>query len=96
MKFLNFPEIVEEEIVATQTQEEDVKALVLYNDDFNTFEYVINSLIQVCNHQPIQAEQCTYLVHYSGKCVVKNGTLKKLQPYCQALLERGLSAKIEN
>jgi ATP-dependent Clp protease adaptor protein ClpS len=76
-------------------KDEAVKALILYNDDFNTFDFVTESLIKVCKHDAIQAEQCTYLVHYTGKCVVKTGTFKKLKPLCEALLERGLSAKIE-
>ena len=96
MKNYNAPDILEQEIVETVTKEEAVKALILYNDDFNTFEFVTESLIKVCKHEAIQAEQCTHLVHYTGKCVVKNGTFKKLKPLCEALLERGLSAKIED
>lgn len=70
--------------------------IVLYNDDVNTFDHVIDSLVEVCRHNLLQAEQCTYLVHYAGKCSVKSGTYDKLEPICQALLDRGLSAKIEN
>jgi len=70
--------------------------LLLYNDDVNTFDHVINSLVDICNHQLLQAEQCALLVHYAGKCVVKNGSYDSLEPMCTALLERGLSAKIEN
>jgi ATP-dependent Clp protease adaptor protein ClpS len=95
MKNYHAPEIVEQEAVETLTKEEPVKALILYNDDFNTFDFVTDSLIKVCKHEPVQAEQCTYLVHYTGKCVVKNGTFRKLRPLCEALLERGLTAKIE-
>lgn len=95
MKNYGTPEVIEEEIIETILKEEAVQALVLYNDDFNTFAFVTESLIQVCQHDPLQAEQCTYLVHYSGKCVVKNGTFKKLRPLCEALLIRGLTAKIE-
>jgi ATP-dependent Clp protease adaptor protein ClpS len=90
------PDLLEQEIIEVVLKEEAVKALILYNDDVNTFEFVTESLIKVCEHDLIQAEQCTYLVHYTGKCVVKNGTFKKLKPLCEALLERGLSAKIEN
>lgn len=90
------PELLEQEIIEVVLKEEAVKALILYNDDVNTFEFVAESLIKVCEHDVLQAEQCTYLVHYTGKCVVKNGTFKKLKPLCEALLERGLSAKIEN
>ncbi len=90
------PDLLEQEIIEIVLKEEAVKALILYNDDVNTFEFVTESLIKVCEHDALQAEQCTYLVHYTGKCVVKNGTFKKLKPLCEALLERGLSAKIEN
>ncbi len=90
------PDLLEQEIIEVVLKEEAVKALILYNDDVNTFEFVTESLIKVCKHDAIQAEQCTYLVHYTGKCVVKNGTFKKLKPLCEALLDRGLSAQIEN
>jgi ATP-dependent Clp protease adaptor protein ClpS len=90
------PEILVEEAVTAREKKQDVKALLLYNDDFNTFEHVTNCLISVCAHNPVQAEQCTYLVHYTGKCVVKNGSYKALKPLCEALLEKGLTARIED
>ena len=96
MKLINSTEILEESITKTVKKTEALKALILYNDDVNTFNFVTDSLIEVCEHNLLQAEQCTYLVHYTGKCVVKNGTYKKLKPLCEALLERGLTAKIEN
>ncbi len=96
MKNYNAPHTLEQTVVETVLIEEATKALILYNDDFNTFEFVTETLIKVCKHDTLQAEQCTYLVHYAGKCVVKNGTFKKLKPLCEALLERGLTAKIEN
>ncbi len=96
MNTFNSPDVLEEEITEVVSKEEATKALILYNDDVNTFEFVTESLIKVCKHDAIQAEQCTYLVHYTGKCVVKNGTFKKLKPLCEALLDRGLSAKIED
>lgn len=73
----------------------DQKDLVVYNDDHNTFDYVIDSLIKVCNHNPLQAEQCTLIIHHNGKCQVKRGEYSLLEPLCSALLERGLSATIE-
>jgi len=96
MNTFSSPDILEEEITEAVTKEEATKALLLYNDDVNTFDFVSESLIKVCKHDAIQAEQCTYLVHYTGKCVVKNGTFKVLRPLCEALLERGLSASIED
>ena len=69
--------------------------IILYNDDVNTFDWVIASLIEVCEHVPEQAEQCAVLVHYKGKCAVKSGAYDELEPRCTNLLERGLSAEIQ-
>jgi ATP-dependent Clp protease adaptor protein ClpS len=82
-------------LVAPDETETEGFQLILYNDDFNTFDFVIESLIKVCKHDPVQAEQCTYLVHYKGKCSVKRGSYEALEPMCTALLERGLTAEIE-
>lgn len=68
--------------------------IVLYNDDVNTFDHVIETLIKVCEHTSEQAEQCAMLVHYKGKCTVKTGTYDELQPRCSALLLAGLSAEL--
>ena len=68
--------------------------IVLFNDDVHTFDYVIDSLINVCEHSLEQAEQCTFLVHYKGKCAVKTGELKELKSKCTQLLNLGLSAEI--
>ena len=68
--------------------------IIVYNDDINTFEHVIETLIRVCNHTPEQAEQCSLIVHYNGKCTVKTGTYNKLKPQCTQLLEAGLNAEI--
>jgi ATP-dependent Clp protease adaptor protein ClpS len=68
--------------------------LVVYNDDFNTFDHVIESLIHVCEHHPIQAEQCTVIIHNNGKCQVKRGTYEALVPLCTALHDRGITAEI--
>lgn len=73
----------------------DQRDLIVYNDDFNTFEHVIESLIKVCKHEVEQAEQCTWMVHYKGKCQVKRGEYETLEPMCTALLERGITAEIE-
>jgi ATP-dependent Clp protease adaptor protein ClpS len=82
-----------EEDVLTLTEE--TKKIILYNDEVNSFEFVIETLIDVCEHEPEQATQCTYIVHYKGKCDVKNGEYDKLKPICSELLRRGLSAEIE-
>lgn len=86
------PEVEEE--VDVDVLEDEEKGLVLFNDDVNTFDFVIESLVQVCGHDAIQAEQCTIIIHFKGKCTVKNGSFEKLEPMCTALLDRGLSAEI--
>jgi ATP-dependent Clp protease adaptor protein ClpS len=83
-----------EELVETTTDIELKKDLVIYNDDINTFDHVIDSLVKVCKHELIQAEQCTWIIHYNGKCAVKSGALEDLRPMRHALTERGLDAKI--
>lgn len=77
-------------------EEETVKQneIVLFNDDVNTFDHVIATLINVCEHTPEQAEQCSLIVHYNGKCTVKTGEYSDLKPRCTKLLQAGLSAEI--
>jgi ATP-dependent Clp protease adaptor protein ClpS len=88
--------IKEEILEETITQEVTTKSyqIILYNDEVNTFDHVIEMLIRICDHEPLQAEQCALLVHYTGKCEVKTGALEELTPKCLALLDAGLSAKI--
>tara|TARA_B100000780_G_scaffold56753_1_gene35980 strand:+ start:9346 stop:9621 length:276 start_codon:yes stop_codon:yes gene_type:complete len=69
--------------------------IILYNDDVNTFDHVINTLISVCDHTMEQAEQCSLIVHYKGKCSVKTGAYSDLKLMCSKLLHAGLSAEIE-
>jgi ATP-dependent Clp protease adaptor protein ClpS len=68
--------------------------IVLFNDDVNTFDHVIDTLINVCDHTPEQAEQCSLIVHYNGKCTVKTGEYNDLKPRCSKLLQAGLSAEL--
>ncbi len=68
--------------------------IVLYNDDVNTFDHVINTLIYACEHTPEQAEQCSLIVQFKGKCTVNSGSYDDLKPRCSKLLEAGLSAEI--
>jgi len=70
-------------------------AIILYNDNHNTFPIVVEGLVKYCQHTPIQAEQIAYIVHYKGKCAVKHGYYETLEPICTALLEHGLKSKIE-
>ncbi len=83
-----------QEDVSVLEKESNQNEIVLYNDDVNTFDHVINSLIFACEHTPEQAEQCSIIVHYKGKCTVKTGEFSELKPRCTMLLEAGLSAEI--
>ena len=85
----------EQEDIAVLEQETQQYEIVLYNDDVNTFDFVIDALIDICEHTPIQAEQCTILVHYKGKCAVKTGDIEVLKVPCEQLQSLGLSAVIE-
>ena len=82
------------EATAVETAVGNAHEIVLYNDDVNTFDHVIETLMRVCEHTAEQAEQCALLVHYTGKCTVKTGELTELIPQCSALLEAGLSAEL--
>lgn len=81
-------EVLVDELVSVNNE------IVLYNDDVNTFDHVIDTLIRVCQHTAEQAEQCAIIVHYKGKCTVKTGHFDELKPQCTQLLEAGLSAEI--
>ncbi|WP_372752787.1 ATP-dependent Clp protease adaptor ClpS [Labilibaculum sp.] len=68
--------------------------LLLINDDFHTFDFVVDALVEVCRHNPDQAEQCAYITHYKGKCDVKNGSLNTIRPMRDRLAEKGLKVSI--
>ena len=82
---------VSEQVLLKSDQEHEI---ILYNDDVNTFDHVIKTLIAVCDHTIMQAQQCAYIVHFSGKCVVKTGSISDLEPRCIKLIEAGLTAEI--
>ena len=86
-------EKIKEEVLVVE-KEKNLNEIILYNDDVNTFDHVINTLIFACEHTPEQAEQCSIIVHYKGKCTVKTGEFADLKPRCTMLLEAGLSAEI--
>ena len=86
-------ELDEEVLVLEETDEEN--KLVLWNDDVNTFDFVIECLIEICKHTLEQAEQCTILVHFKGKCTVKTGSMELLKPMHEKLLSRGLTSEIQ-
>ena len=82
------------EELGTSVEKGHLNEIVLFNDDVNTFDHVIETLVDVCKHSYEQAEQCSLLVHYKGKCTVKTGTYEELEPQCTQLLKAGLSAEI--
>lgn len=84
--------ILEEVLIAEETENQN--EIVLFNDEVNTFDHVIETLVDVCEHSPQQAEQCSLIVHYKGKCTVKTGEYDDLKPRCSKLLQAGLSAEI--
>lgn len=98
IKFFNSwnPQIETEEDVELLTLEGEVKRLVLHNDDYNTFDWVIEALVEICRHNSEQAEQCAYIVHHRGKCQVKHGSVDQMNRLHAALVQRGLSATVEN
>jgi len=70
-------------------------ALIIWNDDVNTFEWVIETLVDICSHTPEQAEQCAWIIHTNGKYAVKDGSYDDLKPMCDAIVERGIGATVE-
>ncbi|GIV39536.1 MAG: ATP-dependent Clp protease adaptor protein ClpS [Thermonema sp.] len=86
------PAVFEE--LDTVIVEEEVHDLVVFNDDVNTFDHVIQTLIEVCKHTPEQAEQCTWIIHFKGKCSVKKGSWDELVPMRQAICDRGIQAEV--
>lgn len=87
--------IQEKEEVLIETEEQFPFSLIVWNDNVNTFDWVIQSLMEVCGHTEEQAEQCALLIHYNGKYAVKQGEFDDLKPMCEALLDRGISATLE-
>ena len=88
------PQVEKEDEVAILSQVGRVYEIILFNDDVNTFDHVIKMLVAHCGHTYEQAEQCAYIVHFSGKCIVKTGSYDKLEPICAKLLDANLSAEI--
>lgn len=94
MKMISAVDVEEQTAVLDVVETVEVHDLVVFNDDVNTFEHVINTLIRVCRHTPEQAEQCTYIIHFKGKCTVKTGSWDELRPMREAICEVGINAKI--
>jgi ATP-dependent Clp protease adaptor protein ClpS len=87
-------QVIEELLVEVLDGVHSGATLILYNDDVNTFDHVIDCLVRICKHDELQAEQCATLVHFKGKCDVKHGVKADLMAMCKALLDEGLSATI--
>jgi ATP-dependent Clp protease adaptor protein ClpS len=94
LKLILFPEVEIEEETIQVLGIDDEKTLLLINDEYNSFDHVIECLIKYCKHSLEQAEQCAILTHYKGKCEIKRGTINQLQDVYFALLESGLSVKM--
>ena len=85
----------EDELLLTKEDQAEKNTLILFNDEDNSFDWVIQALIEVCEHDSVQAEQCTLIAHSNGKCDIKYGEIKKLEPMAHRLLDRGLTVEIE-
>ena len=92
---MEWPEIEVELLEEVEVLDKQAYKLVLYNDDHNSFQWVIECLIKYCKNTQEQAEQNAWFVHFKGKAIVKSGDSIKLKPICEALCENGLSAKVE-
>ncbi|MGG9972738.1 ATP-dependent Clp protease adaptor ClpS [Ferruginibacter sp. SUN002] len=79
----------------TATLLDEYCTLIIWNDEVNTFDWVIETLVDICNHSPEQAEQCAMIIHHKGKYAVKEGSYDTLKPMCDAILDRGIGATIE-
>jgi ATP-dependent Clp protease adaptor protein ClpS len=88
------PYYEEVEVLLEELLDQEASDLVVYNDEVNTFDHVINVLMKVCEHSRERAEQCTLIIHYKGKCAVKKGSYEELKPMCEAILDAGIQANI--
>ena len=96
MNILEALELEEIQVVEETTDTGNLAELIVFNDDFNTFDWVIECLVHVCKHSFTQAEQLSLIVHFKGKATVKTGPYPELKPLKDALIDRGLSAVIES
>jgi ATP-dependent Clp protease adaptor protein ClpS len=94
-KTSNDTKTITSEVTDVITSLDDPCNLIVWNDDVNTFEWVIETLVEVCNHTEEQAEQCAYIVHFQGKCSVKQGDYEKLKVMCDKITDRGIGATVE-
>jgi ATP-dependent Clp protease adaptor protein ClpS len=88
-------QISEQQLTDTITISFEPYSLIVWNDEVNTFDWVIETLVEICHHSPEQAEQCAMFIHFKGKYAVKNGDYDSLKPLCDAITERGIGATVE-
>ena len=88
-------ELKEDELVEVLDEVSNPFHLIVWNDEVNTFEWVIETLMEICNHSYEQAEQCAYVIHFKGKYAVKHGSYEVLKPMCDAITDRGIGATVE-
>jgi len=94
-KISNDTKTITSEVTDTITSLDEPCNLIVWNDDLNTFEWVIDTLVEVCGHTEEQAEQCAYIIHFQGKCSVKQGDYEKLKVMCDKITDRGIGATVE-
>jgi len=88
-------DVLTEELLEVETLTGLENSIIVFNDDVNTFDHVIDSFMKILNHSAVQAEQCAMIIHTKGKCKVKDGDYSELVPLCSAILDRGISADIQ-
>jgi ATP-dependent Clp protease adaptor protein ClpS len=93
--FYNSKEKQQDDVLLSENDVSENHNLIVWNDDVNSFDHVINTLIEVCKHTSTQAEQCTMLIHYKGKCAVKKGSFDYLRPMAETIIDRGIQATID-
>lgn len=96
MKGATKEQVAFQEEVDVLTDAQEPFHLIVWNDDVNTFEWVIETLVEVCGHSYEQAEQCAYIIHFRGKYAVKEGSYEDLKPMCDAITDRGIGATVES
>jgi ATP-dependent Clp protease adaptor protein ClpS len=95
INFSNTKEKQQDDVLLAENDVSENHDLIVWNDEVNSFDHVINTLVEVCKHTKTQAEQCTMLIHYKGKCAVKKGSFDYLRPMAEAIIDRGIQATVD-
>lgn len=88
-------ELLEEKETQNEISDQNSNHLIIWNDEVNTFDWVIKALIEICDYSPQQAEQCSLIIHFKGKYAVKSGDFETLRPMCESFIDRGINATID-